>query len=41
MTGHEKATSFELAGRPEIALSQQKYQALFTYKKDWVNFLTR
>jgi len=42
MTGHKKATSLELAGRPEVALSQQKYHgALFTYKNDQINFLNR
>ena len=44
MTGHEKATSLELAGRPEVALSQQKYHSIIHIQKrpdklfrDWVS----
>jgi len=45
MTGHEKATSLELAGRPEVALSQQKYYSIIHIQKrpdklfcmDWVS----
>lgn len=33
MTGHEKATSLELAGRPEVALSQQKYHGIIHIQK--------
>lgn len=33
MTGHEKATSLELAGRPEVALSQQKYHSIIHIQK--------
>ena len=33
MTGHEKATSLELAGRPEVTLSQQKYHSIIHIQK--------
>jgi hypothetical protein len=33
MTGHEKATSLELAGRPVVALSQQKYHSIIHLQK--------
>ncbi len=33
MTGHEKATSLELAGRPVVALSQQKYHSIIHLPK--------
>jgi hypothetical protein len=33
MTGHEKATSLELAGRPEVALSEQKYHGIIHIQK--------
>lgn len=33
MTGHEKATSLELAGRPEVALSEQKYHGIVHIQK--------
>ncbi|MDD3814952.1 MAG: hypothetical protein PHZ02_09920 [Desulfocapsaceae bacterium] len=33
MTAHEKATSFELAGRPEVALSQQKHYSIIHKQK--------
>ena len=33
MTGHEKATSLELAGRPEVTLSQQKYHSIIHLQK--------
>jgi len=46
MTGHHKATSLELAGRPVVALSQQKYHSIPTNgdKKatiSWKEFQTR
>lgn len=44
MTGDEKATSLELAGRSEVALSQQKYHSIVHMQRrpdklfciDWV-----
>ena len=33
MTGHEKATSLELPGRPVVALSQQKYHGIIHIQK--------
>lgn len=33
MAAHEKATSFELAARPEVALSQQKYHSIIHEQK--------
>jgi hypothetical protein len=47
MTGHEIATSLELAGRREVALSQQKYHSITHIQKlpdklfciDWVQRL--
>jgi hypothetical protein len=41
MTGHEKATSLELAGSWKLLSHNRNIMALFTYKNDQMNFLNR